>query len=89
MLPAAPAERLDHRVGQRIGIRLAHLVGRHNVVDRCKRAVGHQYRESEVAQHAERLRTRHLVDQVGADEQLGLAVGQRSYCVRFPDFLEE
>jgi hypothetical protein len=43
----------------------------------------------EVAQHAEGLRARHLVDEVRADQQLRLAVGQLADGVGVPDFFEE
>ena len=38
------------------------------------------------AQHVERLRGRHLVDQVQADEELRLPARQRADRVRVPDF---
>jgi hypothetical protein len=41
-LRAALAQRLDHRLGQRIAVGLGHLVGRHDVVHRGERAVRHQ-----------------------------------------------
>ncbi len=45
--------------------------------------------EAEVAQHPEGLRAGHLVDQVGADQELGLAVGQFADRVGGPDFFKE
>jgi hypothetical protein len=86
---AVLAQFIHHGLGQRIVVRLNHLVGRHDVVDRGKRAVRHEDLEAQIAHHAERLRARDLMNQVCADEELGLAVGQRAHSVRVPDFLEE
>ena len=88
-LRAALAQLLDHRVRQRVGVGLAHLVRRDDVVHRRERAVRHGHLEAQVAHHAEGLRARDLVDQVGADEELRLAVRQRAHGVGVPDFLEE
>ena len=85
---AALAERLDHRIGQGVGIGLAHLVGRDNVIHRGKGAVGHGHLEAEVPHHPECLRARHLMDQVGADQELRLSVRQRSHGVGIPYLLE-
>ena len=41
------------------------------------------------AQHVERLRRRHLVDEVQADEQLRLSARQHADGVRVPDLLKE
>ena len=87
--PAALAQRFDHRVGERVGIRLGHLVRRHDVIDRGKRPVGHRHLEPKVAEHAKRLRAGHLMDQVRADQELRLAVRQGAHRVRFPDFLKK
>ena len=51
--------------------------------------MGHEDREAEVAQHAEGLRRGDLVDQVRADEQLGLAVGQLLDRMGGPNFFKE
>jgi hypothetical protein len=45
--------------------------------------------QAEVAQHAEGLGRGDLMDEVGADEELSLAVGQLAHGVGFPDFFEE
>ncbi len=80
---------LDHFLGDRVGIRLLQLVGRDDVVDRRKRALGVLHLEAEVPEHAESLGTGHLMDEVGTDEELGLPVRQLTHRVRFPDFLEQ
>ena len=49
----------------------------------------HRDLQFQIAQHAEGLRTRHLVDEVRADQQLRLAVGQLADGVGVPYFLEE
>jgi hypothetical protein len=59
------------------------------MVDRRKRALRHRDLELQVTQHPERLRTRHLVNQVRPDEELRLAVGQRPHTVCVPDFFEK
>ena len=45
--------------------------------------------QAEVAHHPERLWRGDLVDQVGADEELSLAIGQLTHRVGVPNFLEE
>ena len=45
--------------------------------------------EPEVAQHAESLRARDLVDQVQPDEHLSLAVRQRRHAVTIPNLLKQ
>ena len=64
----------DHLLRDRIRIRLFDFVGRHDVVDRCESAMGVLYFKTQVAKHAERLRAGHLVNQVGTDKELSLAV---------------
>jgi hypothetical protein len=59
------------------------------VIDRRKRAMRHRDLQPEVAEHPERLRARHLVDEVRADEELRLAVGERADGVSVPDFFEK
>ena len=88
-LGAVPAQLLDHGVGERIGEGLAHLVGGNDMVDGREGAVRHGDLQAQVAQHPEGLRARDLVDQVGADKELGLAVGQGPDGVGVPDFLEK
>jgi hypothetical protein len=51
--------------------------------------VRHRDLQPEIAQHPEGLRARDLVDQVRADEELRLAIGQLADGVSIPDFLEE
>ena len=77
---------LDHRVGQRIGEGLAEPVCRHDVVDGRESAVGHGDLEPQVAEHAEGLGAGDLVDEVGAYQQLGLAVGEGADGVGAPTF---
>ena len=42
-----------------------------------------------LAQHVERLRARHFVNEMQADEQLRLAARQRAHGVRVPDFVKK
>jgi hypothetical protein len=68
---------------------LVALVGGDDVIDRGKGPMGIAHLEAEVAEHAEGLRAGDLVDEVGADKELRLAVGERSYGVGVPDLVEE
>ena len=88
-LRAILAQFIHHGLRERIAIRFDHLVGRDNVVHRRERALRKRHLQAEIAQHAEGLRARDLVDQMRADDQLGLAVGQFAHRVGVPDFLEE
>ena len=83
------AQFIHHGLRQWIAVRLHHLVGRHDMIHRRKGAVWHRHLEFQVAQHAERLRARDLMDEVRADEQLRLAIGQGADAVGVPDFFEE
>jgi len=60
-----------------------------DVIDGGDGAVGIQHRQLELAQHLERLRTRHLMDQVQADEELRLPARQLGDRVRIPHFVEQ
>ena len=68
---------LHHAFGERVLERPLAVVGGDDVIDRGERALGHEHREPEIAEHAERLRARHLVDQVQPDEELSLSPRQR------------
>ena len=89
VLFAVLAQLLDHGVGERILERFHAAVGRHDVIDRRERALGHQYRQVAVAEHAEGLRAGHLVDEVRPDEQLGLPVRERADAVGVEHLLVE
>ncbi len=71
---------INHLRGQRIG-RLVLVDRRHDVVDRRERALGKFHLQPQIAEHAERLRGRDLMDEVGADEELRAPVGQRAHAV--------
>ena len=70
-----PGELGDHGVGERVIEGLLGLVGGDDVVDGGEGALRVGDLEAEVAHHAKCLRRGDLVDEVGADEELGLAVG--------------
>ena len=80
---------LDHVIGQGIGIRLAGLVRGPDVIDRGESTPRIAHRQVALPQHTERLRTRHLVDEVSGDKQLGLAIGQLTHRVGVPNFFEQ
>ena len=84
MLLAVLPEFSDHLVGEGVFERLGVGMGRDDVVDGGEGALRHLHRQVEIAQHAEGLGTGDLVDQVGADEELGLTVGQGGYGVILP-----
>ena len=64
----------DHLLRDRIRVRLFDFVGRHDVVNRRKSTMRVLHWETQVAKHAERLRAGDLVNQVGTDKELSLAV---------------
>ena len=76
---------LRHRVG--VGPRL--IRRRDDVVERAEGPLGHPHLQLGVLQHLERLRRRHLVDEVQADQELGLAGRQRPDRVRLPHLVEQ
>ncbi len=83
------AQLLDHCVGERIGEGLRKLIGRHYMIDGRERTMRHRDLQPEIAHHAERLRARHLMDQVRPDQQLRLAVREGTHRMGVPDFLEK
>ena len=80
---------LDHCVGQRIFEGFLSLVGGDDVVDSGEGAVRVFYLEAKIPEHTEGLRAGDLVDEVGSDEELGLAIGQCADAVRVPNFFEQ
>ena len=68
------AESFDHLLRNRIRVRLFDFVSRHNVVDCREGTMRELHFETQVAKHAEGLRAGHLVNQVGTDKELSLAV---------------
>ena len=88
-LGAVLAQLLDHRVGERVGEGFLRLVRRDDVIDGCEGAVRIENLQPEVAQHAKSLRTRHLMDEVGADQKLCPSVWERANGVFLPDLIEK
>jgi len=88
-LGAVFTQLVHHGLGEVVLVGLDELVGRNDVVNGREGAVRESDFETEVAQHAEGLGGGDLVDEVGADEELGLAVGQGADGVGVPDFFEE
>lgn len=78
-----------HRFGELVGERAPVRIGRDDVVDGRERALGMAHAQAHVAQHRERLRARDLVDEVQADEELGVSVRELANGVRVPDCVEE
>jgi hypothetical protein len=59
------------------------------VIDRREGAAGKRHRQPLLAQHVERLRTGHLMDEMQTDEQLRLTARQRADGMRVPDLVKE
>ena len=88
-LGAVFADLVHHGLRERILVGLDQLIGRDDVVHRGEGAVRHEDLETKVAEHAESLRGCDLVDEVRADDELGLAIGQGTDRMGGPDFFEE
>ncbi len=88
-LAAVPFQRREHVLGHEIAERPPLIQGRDDMVDRRDRPLGELDLPPPRPQHVERLRSRHLVDEMQADEQLGLPVRQPPHRVRIPDLLEQ
>jgi hypothetical protein len=87
-LLAGLLQRLHHSLGQRVLKGALAVVGRNDVVDRRERALRHENAEPEIAEHPERLRARHFVNEMQADEELRLAARQTPHGVQVPDLVE-
>jgi hypothetical protein len=61
--------------------------GRDDVIDSRKGPMGVFDLQSEIPDHAESLRTGHLVDKVRSDEKLCAAIAQSAHGMSIPDFL--
>jgi hypothetical protein len=78
-----------HLFRQRIRVRTGLIERRHDVVERPEGSLGHPDLQLQLLEHLEGLRGRHLVDEVEADQELGLTGGQSPHRVRFPDLVEQ
>ncbi len=79
----------DHFFGEAIGEGAGLVVGGNDVIDGGDGAFGEEDGEVAIAQHGEGLGTGDFVDEVEADEELGLAGGEGADGVEVPDFVEE
>ncbi len=86
---AVALQRRQHVLGHDVQERPPLVERGNDVIDRADRALGKAHPPSPRAQHVERLRRRHLVDEMEADEKLGLPVRQPPDRVRVPDLLEQ
>ncbi|MCY1553046.1 hypothetical protein D9M68_894910 [compost metagenome] len=59
------------------------------MVDRGEGALGHQYGQAEVTQHAKRLRGGDLVNKVTVNEKLGLTVSQDACGMALPNLVKQ
>ena len=59
------------------------------MINRGEGAVREGDFQTEIAEHPEGLGAGDLVNEVGANEKLGRAVGQYAYCMTIPNFLEK
>ena len=69
---------LRHLLRLRVGVGTGLVRGRDDVVERAERALRHSHLELQLLQHLEGLRRRHLVDEMQADQKLGLAGRERA-----------
>jgi len=83
------AEFLDHGVRQSVLKGLHPLVGGHDVVDRGKGPPRESHLQAQIAEHAEGLGAGDLVDQMGADKNLGRAIRQLAHGMPLPNFLKK
>jgi len=86
VISAVLAQLFNHRLSQWIAIRLKDFVGWHNMIDGRKGAVRVFHWQPAFTQHAESLRTGHLVNEMRSDQQLCLPVGQLTDGVSIPNF---
>src|SRR2546430_371356 len=84
------ADHVDrHLLGQRIGVG-AGLVGRRDdVIERAEGALGHPDFQLRIPEHLKRLRCGHLVDEMQADQELGLSRRQGPDGMCVPHFVEQ
>ena len=82
-------ERGDHVLGHHVEERPLPLPGRHDVIDGRERPIGPRNLPAALPQRIERLRRRHLVNEVQADEQLRRPRRQCSNLMKVPDLLEK
>ena len=88
-LATVPFQRREHVLGHEIAERPPLIQRRDDMVDRRDRPFGELDLPPSRPQHVERLWSRDLVDEMQADEQLGLPVRQPPDRVRIPDLLEQ
>src|SRR5439155_1620472 len=84
-----PVHVLGHLLRLRVGVGTSLVSCRDDVIERAERPLGHAHLELQLLQHLEGLRRRHLVDEVQADQELGLAGRQNSDCVSIPHLVEQ
>jgi len=88
-IPAIALERRDHVFREHIEKWSRPLTRGDDVIHSGEGAVGARHGPSARAKGVECLRRCDLVDQVQADEQLGLSRRERSHGVQIPDFLKQ
>ena len=81
---AIALERGHHLFRHHVEERPLLRTGRHDVIDGGEGALGERHAPAVLAHHVERLRRRHFMDEVEADEQLCMAARQRAHRVRDP-----
>jgi hypothetical protein len=86
---AVALERAHHFLGHHVEERPLLRARRHDVIDGGKRPLGKRDLPPVLTHHVERLRRRHFMDEVEADEQLRLPARQRAHRVRVPDLLKK
>ena len=86
---AVALQRSHHFLGHDVEERTLLRAGRHDVIGGGERAIGKRHLPAVLSQHVERLRRRHLMDEVEPDEQLRLPARQHADRVCVPDLLKE
>ena len=81
--------RVHHLLGQVIFKRPAGKVCGHDVIHGSEGPLGKADGEAALPQHFKGLGAGHLVNQMEADEQLGLPRGQLAHGMRLPDLLQQ
>ena len=89
MVRAVLLQGAEHGLSQRIGQGPALIRGGDNVIHRCYGALRMSHLETPLPQHGERLGAGHLMDEVQANEQLGLTTWQLRHPMQRPDLVIE
>lgn len=88
-LIAVLLQSLDHLFGKAIHKRACLIFCRHNVVNRCYGALGHQDLQAPLTDHRKGLGARDFMNKVQTNQQLCLTRGQNPNCVGIPNLVKQ